>query len=83
LKEKNIKSPIDPICYSVVFINYWAGLSSSTDQEPIRRGANVMINVAMESHAGTSSAPRIEGPRSSNDGQDGAAGGGLGDYQEK
>jgi hypothetical protein len=33
---------------------YWVGLNSSTDQEAIRRGANALINVALESHAGTS-----------------------------
>jgi hypothetical protein len=54
-------------------MNYWAGLNSSTDQEAIRRGANALINVPLESHAGTSDTPRIEGSRSSNAGQDSTA----------
>jgi hypothetical protein len=56
---KIMKSHIDLICYSIVFMNYWAGFNSFTNQEAIRCGASVLINVAMESHAGTSSAPRI------------------------
>jgi hypothetical protein len=56
---KIIKSPIELTCYSVVFMNYWAGLNSSTDQEAIRRGANVLINVAVASRAASSCAPRI------------------------
>jgi hypothetical protein len=47
-------------------MNYWAGLNSSTDQEVIRRGANVLINAVLGSHASTGFAPRLEDSRPSN-----------------
>jgi hypothetical protein len=56
---KIIKSHIELTCYSVVFMNYLAGLNSSVDQEAIRRGADTLLSVAMASRAASSSAPRI------------------------
>jgi hypothetical protein len=44
--KKFINSPLDLICYSIVFMKYWAGLNSSADQEVIRMGADNLIATA-------------------------------------
>jgi hypothetical protein len=56
---KLINSPIDLICYSVVFI--WAGFNSSADQKIITRGANKLINTTLGSHIGASSTHNSNG----------------------
>jgi hypothetical protein len=38
---KLINSPIELIFYSTVFMNYWAGLNLSADQEVIRHGLKI------------------------------------------
>jgi hypothetical protein len=55
------------ICYSIVFMSYWAGLNSSVDQEAIRRGANTLLNVATATRAASCAIPRIRGPRHLNE----------------
>jgi hypothetical protein len=47
---KLINSPIELILYSTIFMNYWAGLNSTTDQEIIRQGAENLANVARAVH---------------------------------
>jgi hypothetical protein len=44
--KKLINSPFDLICYSTVFMKYWAGLNSLADQEMIRRGADNLLAIA-------------------------------------
>jgi hypothetical protein len=44
---KLIKSPVELICYSVVFMNYWAGLNNDADQVALRAGAESLIAVSM------------------------------------
>jgi hypothetical protein len=34
------------ILYSIVFMNYWAGLNSTADQEIIGQGVEILANVA-------------------------------------
>jgi hypothetical protein len=43
---KLIHSPIKLILYSIVFMNYLAGLNSIADQEIIRQGAENLANIA-------------------------------------
>jgi hypothetical protein len=69
---KLINSPIDLICYATVFMKYWAGLNSDTDQDAIRRGANALIDMATGTQMGVLNSLMIEGGRSSHDNQDGA-----------
>jgi hypothetical protein len=45
-----IKTPLELICYSAVFIKYWAGLNTTSDQEALRNGAEAIVAVAMEVH---------------------------------
>jgi hypothetical protein len=66
---KLIISPIELICYSVVYMKYWAGLNSSAYQELIRRGADELINTGMSAHVATHTALRIEGVRIPTDAQ--------------
>jgi hypothetical protein len=51
-------------------MKYWAGLNPSADQEAIRRGADVLINVATSSQMGARSSLRIEGVHSPRTDQD-------------
>jgi hypothetical protein len=42
-----MNSPIELICFAVVFMKYWAGLSMQEDRDAIRQGANTLLEVAM------------------------------------
>jgi hypothetical protein len=62
--KKFINSPFDLICYSTVFIEYWAGLNSSAYQDVIRRGADSLITTAMGARPPMcGDIPRIEGSK--------------------
>ena len=41
-----IRSPIELIIYSCVFMKYWAGLHDSNDREALRAGADMLLNLA-------------------------------------
>jgi hypothetical protein len=47
-EQKLIKSPLELICYATVFMKYWAGLNSTSDQEALRSGADAILAVAMD-----------------------------------
>jgi hypothetical protein len=64
--KKLINSPFDLICYSTVFMKYWAGLNSFADQEMIRRGADNLLAIAAGARSPRSGeALRIDGGRNS------------------
>jgi hypothetical protein len=62
--KKFINSPLDLICYSTVFMKYWAGLNSYADQEMIRRGVDNLLAIAAGARSPRrGKALRIEGGR--------------------
>jgi hypothetical protein len=64
--KKFINSPFDLICYSTVFMKYWAGLNSLADQEMIRRGADNLLAIAAGARSPRSGdVLRIDGGRNS------------------
>jgi hypothetical protein len=52
---KLIHSPIELICYVVVFIKYWAGLNNPADREMLVGGADALSREAMSMVPGSSS----------------------------
>jgi hypothetical protein len=55
-EKQLIKSPNELINFSVVFMNYWAGLYNPSDVENIKTGANGLLRLAAGA-AATSSSP--------------------------
>ncbi|PNT60803.1 hypothetical protein BRADI_5g05195v3 [Brachypodium distachyon] len=51
-ENKWIKHPVDLICYTCVFLKYWAGLHKQADKEALLEGAAVLQRVALGIHAG-------------------------------
>jgi hypothetical protein len=44
-----IQTPIDLICFAVVFMKYWAGLNVQADGDALRQGADVLHQTALSS----------------------------------
>jgi hypothetical protein len=50
LDVKLIKSHIDTICCSVVFMKYWEGSNDIAYQDSLRRGVENLVDVAMAAY---------------------------------
>jgi hypothetical protein len=46
---KLIQSPVDIICFAVVFMKFWASLNVQADGDALREGADVLQQTALSS----------------------------------
>jgi hypothetical protein len=66
---KVIQSPVELICFAVVFMKYWAGLNVQADGDALRHGADTIQQTALSSvRSNRPASLRIEGNRQANDG---------------
>jgi hypothetical protein len=75
---KLIQTPVELICFAVVFMKYWAGLNVQADGDALRHGADTIQQTALSSVRsnrparlrieGSPARLRIEGNRQANDG---------------
>jgi hypothetical protein len=66
---KLIQTPVELICFAVVFMKYWAGLNVQVDGDALRHGADTIQQTALSSVRSNRPARlRIEGNRQANDG---------------
>jgi hypothetical protein len=50
LKKKIVRSPTEIICYTCVFLNYWAGLQKEEDPQLLEAGAAALQHNAVNLH---------------------------------
>jgi hypothetical protein len=66
---KMIQSPVELICFAVVFMKYWAGLHVQADGDALRHGADTIQQTALSSIRSNRPARlRIEDNRQANGG---------------
>jgi hypothetical protein len=66
---KMIQTPVELICFAVVFMKYWAGLNVQADGDALRHGADTIQQIALSSiRSNRPASLRIEDNRQANDG---------------
>lgn len=63
LRKKLIRSPTEIVCYTCVFLNYWAGLQKATDKQAVEGRASVLQQNSLEVHFTRSEDGSQEAPR--------------------
>jgi hypothetical protein len=55
-EKKLIKSPLEIICYSCLFLKYWTGLQKDNDKQVMLEGATALQAMSLENHKQAESA---------------------------